>query len=97
MFFKKLLTLLLISSVVSGCMTIHRAKIAQCAIAEGTSGEETPVLSGFPLAQYVDFALTNRPSVLSAELAVVDARLALKQLAADAPVQEKTQPTSAQK
>lgn len=67
-------------------MTIHRAKIAQCALAEGTSGEETPVLSGFSLAQYVDFALTNRPSVLSAELAVADARLALKQLAADAPV-----------
>ena len=67
-------------------MTIYRAKIAQCALAERTYAETTPELRGFSLAQYVDFALTNRPSVLSAELAVVDARLALKQLAADAPV-----------
>lgn len=46
------------------------------------------------LRELVDFAMTNRPSVVSARLAVDDARLALKALAADAPLVSRTPWTS---
>ena len=79
-------------------MTIHRAKVAQWELVgksmdaplevlqPDSNDAGIPVLSGFSLARYVDFALTNRPSVVSARLAVDDARLQLRQLSADAPV-----------
>ena len=51
-------------------------------------------LRGKSLAELVDFALTNRPSVVSARLDVEDARLALRELAADAPLVSDTPWTS---
>ena len=76
----------------AGCLTIHSAREAQRELAPrgddaGVKASAGPVdLRGRSLAELVDFALTNRPSVVAAALDVVDARLALKQLAADAPI-----------
>lgn len=75
-----------------GCSTIRRARDAQAEVAP--RGEEAQVsamqgrldLRGKSLAELVDFALTNRPSIASARLAVEDARLSLRELAADAPL-----------
>ena len=57
-------------------------------------GVETPAekvdLKGCNLAQLVDFALANRPSMVRARLAVEDARIALRQVAADAPLLSST-------
>lgn len=73
-----------------GCSTIFKAREAQKSIV-GKARGEVPVterldLRQASLEQLVQFALTNRPSVVSARLAVQDARLALKALAADAPI-----------
>jgi len=77
--------------LVVGCSTIRNAHEAQEGVAE--KGEERPAakveklnLRGYSLAELVDFAMTNRPSVVSARLAVEDARLALREIAADAPI-----------
>jgi len=48
--------------------------------------EENASAVSFALPDCVAFALTNRPSVVAAQLAVKDARLALRQIAADAPL-----------
>jgi len=74
-----------------GCSTIRKAHEAQRAVApKGTeAGADKSVrldLRSYSLRQLVEFAMTNRPSVVSARLAVEDARLALKEMAADAPV-----------
>ena len=77
---------------VAGCGTIVGARLAQEGVREKGSGTvaETPALpldlSGFSLCELVDFALTNRPSMTSAALAVDDARLALRQIEANAPL-----------
>lgn len=80
-------------TVAVGCTTIFDAREAQEAVrpkGEDASsvGEAAPQVDfrAWPLARLVDFALTNRPSVVSKALAVRDARLALKALAADAPI-----------
>ena len=81
---------------VVGCTTIWKARDAQreyeslsrddgCFI--GTNRVD---LSTYSLSQLVDFAMTNRPTMISAALAVEDARLALKQLRADAPLISET-------
>ena len=73
-----------------GCSTVRSAKEAQRELAP--KGEADPAVSakidlrGRTLADLVSFALTNRPSVVSARLEVEDARLSLRQLAADAPL-----------
>ena len=77
--------------VISGCMTIYNAYEAQEAVAkkgDGVCAEEVSKLdlSDYSLKELVQFAMTNRPSMVSAALAVVDARLALKEIAADAPL-----------
>ena len=83
---------LLLALVAVGCSTIRRARDAQSDVAvrgedAASAAESGRVdLRGKSLAELVDFALTNRPSVVSARLAVDDARLALKELAADAPL-----------
>ena len=75
----------------AGCATVDNAREAQRSVApkgcdESAPGGEAFCLSARSLEDLVGFALTNRPSVVTARLAVEDARLALKALAADAPL-----------
>lgn len=74
----------------AGCMTIFNAQEAQRAFAPkgcGAPNEEGKVvLADYSLKELVTFAMTNRPSVVSAALAVRDAHLALREIAADAPL-----------
>ena len=85
--------------VVAGCETIENARAAQ--ERNAPAGEEPDVtkdgvatasaaprieLSGSMLPDYVAFALTNRPDVVQASLAVADAELALKQVEVDGPL-----------
>ena len=77
--------------LLAGCMTIFNAQEAQRALeAKGTGAAvqaaEKISLVDYSLKELVDFAMTNRPSVVAAALAVKDARLALKEIAADAPL-----------
>lgn len=78
--------------VLAGCMTIFNAQEAQRAVkdrCEGARSSSIPArldLSGYSLHELVDFALTNRPSMASSALAIADARLALRQIEADAPL-----------
>ena len=89
-------------ALASGCSTIYNARMAQDALAPmGDDGAEAAAAEqvdfrGASLAALVDYALTNRPSVVSKALAVHDARLALKALAADAPVLSETPWTAPQ-
>ena len=76
----------------AGCMTIYEASESQRALEDKGNGRLSEVapskvdLRGASLRDLVSFALTNRPSMTSAALAVEDARLALRQIAADAPL-----------
>lgn len=87
--------------VMAGCSTIFRAREAQDSVVQkGSDAAKTGVvarldLAGYSLERLVDFAMTNRPSLVTKRLAVRDARLALKQLAADAPVLSETPWTAA--
>lgn len=87
--------------VLTGCAAVREARKAQ-GDAEPKSrddhavrqivappGENSPGVS-FSLPECVAYALTNRPSVVAARLAVDDARLRLRQIAADAPVLSST-------
>ena len=79
-----------------GCTTVSRAREAQTTVAP--KGDDASAVAsrsrvdfrGQSLEGLFAFALTNRPSVVSKTLAVRDARLALKALAADAPVLSET-------
>ena len=90
-------------AAVVGCSTVRDARDAQDrlapkgdgATAAGASAESVD-FRGRPLEGLVAFALTNRPSVVSKALAVRDARLALKALAADAPILSETPWTAPQ-
>ena len=80
---------------VAGCGTIERARQAQAEVAGRGAGAAVGVadkvnLRGESLEGLVAFAMTNRPSVVSARLAVDDARLALRAIAADAPIASAT-------
>ena len=89
-------------AIIGGCSTIHDAHEAQDKLAP--KGDDASVdataakvdFRGRSLEALVDYALTNRPSVVSKALAVRDARLALKALAADAPVLSETPWTAPQ-
>lgn len=82
---------------VIGCSTVREAREAQEGAAEKgrddrvvwqvvpASGKCSPAVS-FALPDCVDFALTNRPSVVAAKLATEDARLAMRQIASEAPL-----------
>ena len=76
--------------VVSGCVAMFRAQEAQNSLrdkADGVGGEVSKLdLSDYSLKELVCFATTNRPAMVSAALAVADARLALREIAADAPL-----------
>lgn len=75
-----------------GCSTVFEARESQRALevkGEDAACDAAPSPVDFrrqSLEGLVAFALTNRPSVVSKTLAVRDARLALKALAAEAPV-----------
>ena len=77
---------------VAGCGTVFNAREAQLEVKDKGEGVCFDVsLPKFDLADYslhelVDFAMTNRPSMVAAALAVVDAHLALKEIEADAPL-----------
>ena len=89
-------------TAVVGCSTIRDAHDAQGRLAP--KGDDASVdasvakvdFHGRSLEALVEYALTNRPSVVSKALAVRDARLALKALAADAPVLSETPWTAPQ-
>jgi len=84
---------LLASFAVCGCETVRRAEDVKEALA--CAGEErswvlpageAPSVYDSSLRDFVEFAISNRPEIISKRLAVDDARLALKQIRADAPV-----------
>lgn len=80
-----------------GCSSVREARETQEAVSPKgcddrlvrlvlpARGEGSPAVA-FALPDCVAFAMSNRPSVVAAKLAVDDARLALKQVAADAPL-----------
>jgi len=87
-------TVLAIFGVV-GCSTVRNAREAQKEVgfrANGTNAVERSRidLRGRSLSQLVDFAMTNRPTVVAARLAVEDARLNMRTVAADAPLVSST-------
>ena len=85
----------------AGCSAVREARDVQKAVEPKSAddrvvwqvvpapGEGSPAVS-FALPDCVAYAMTNRPSVVSARLETEDARLALKQIAADAPLASKT-------
>lgn len=88
-----------IPAIAVGCSTVFDAREAQKAVADKGSGAESRAveridLRGSSLERLVGFAMTNRPSVVLARLAVENARLALKEVAADAPLLSTTPWTS---
>ena len=86
--------LVVVSSLlaVAGCGTIFNAREAQLAVkdkGEGVCSDASSPkldLADYSLRELVDFAMTNRPSMTAAALAVVDAHLALREIEADAPL-----------
>ena len=79
---------------VGGCSTVERARETQREMEGRGQGavvrtESCPEI-GASLEEMVSYALTNRPSMVSARLAVEDARLALKEIAASAPLASAT-------
>ncbi len=88
-----------LAAVFAGCGTlraVREARIEQETWADRGSGKEAGReveqvrLVGWKLPQLVDFALANRPSMARARLAVEDARLALREVASDAPLLSST-------
>jgi len=96
---KRIATLALLTALAAcGCGTVREARQAQDAVAGRTSGEashagECPNI-GSTLPELVGYALENRPDMAAARLAVEDARLALKEIAANAPLASRTPWTS---
>ena len=86
--------MVLLALATAGCSAVHRARSAQRASAARCAGEQVAAqkadFRGWSLEKLVGFAMTNRPSVVSARLAAEDARLALKVIAADAPIVSET-------
>ena len=95
----RLSLLLAITALIAGCGTFRAVRDARLEqetwVDRGTGKEaELPVeqvrLVGWKLPQLVDFAMANRPAMARARLAVEDARLALREVAADAPLLSST-------
>lgn len=77
-------------SLVAACGTIRNAEKARNEIAPAAMPELSPPaarinLVGFQLPDFVDFALTNRPEVISAALAVEERLLAVKTVESGKP------------
>lgn len=91
---------LLVFLSVTGCEVVEEARFQQqkaarvmseeSAVCNSTNTVESVKISSVSLASLVDYAMTNRPAMVSAALAVKDARLRLKSIAADAPLASKT-------
>lgn len=86
-------------ALAAGCATVRAvkdARLAQDTWADRGTGKkaEGPVepvrLIGWKLPQIIDFALANRPDIARARLEVENARLALREVAADAPLLSST-------
>ena len=79
---------------VAGCSTVERAREAQAGARGRGAGESVAAKAapgpGSSLSNLVEYALANRPSVALARLAVEDARLALKEVEANAPLASST-------
>lgn len=80
-----------VAVIAAGCSTLFNAHEVQKTYADKGNGVVAAAaprldLSGYSLQALVAFAQTNRPSMFAAALAVDDARLALKEIAADAPL-----------
>ena len=74
--------------LLAGCDTIKRAKLAQESVRDCSNGisagEGRRVnLAGAGLPGYISFALTNRPEIASAKLAVSNAVLSLRAISGD--------------
>lgn len=78
----------------AGCETVERARAAQDSVKGRETGEEpaavVPQQLDASLEEMVAFAMTNRPSMKSSFLVVEEARLALKEIAASAPLASST-------
>lgn len=82
-------------ALLSGCEVVRSARETQDRLAPIGAGEEIrvadlPDLTTSTLDDLVRFAQAHRPAMRSAEWAVEDARLALKEIAADAPLASST-------
>ncbi len=93
---KHFLGLITVLSALVGCETVDRARLAQESVATATNdvivvtstnASARVVLLGCDLYDYAAFAMTNRPSLESARLAVSNATLALKAVTADRALQ----------
>ena len=78
----------------AGCATVKRAHDAQeetrgRGVGEVAAAKFAPD-AGSSLSNLVEFAMENRPSIVSARLAVEDARLALKEIRSNAPLASST-------
>ncbi len=84
-----------LTALAAGCATVRAVKDAhleQKTWEDRGTGKEAEMsvepasLHEWKLPQLVDFAMANRPSMVRARLEVEDARLALREVAADAPI-----------
>ena len=76
--------------LLAACETLHNADTAKMEVMQSVDPKlsqpaQIVKLTGFQLADYVDFALTNRPEVMSAELAVESKLMALKSIESGRP------------
>ncbi len=86
-----------VAALLFGCSCMKEANKAKDEVKDIALGQEInrslpplETIKGASLEQMVDFAMKARPEIKAAELVVKDARLALKQLAADAPIFQNT-------
>lgn len=79
-----------LTATVAGCAAVYRAEEVQKALAPKAVGTAEDAvwcdLADYSVREYVDFAMTNRPEVVSASIAVERERAAMKELEADAPL-----------
>jgi len=82
------------AAAVAGCAAVRDARMAQDAARPagegGAASARKVALAGEPLESLVAYAISNRPSMVSARLAVDDARLALREISSDAPIVSST-------
>lgn len=76
--------------LLAACETLHNAELSKAEVAASANPSasmpgERVRLSGCQLADFVDFALTNRPEVISAELAVESRLLAITSVESGKP------------
>lgn len=91
---------LLVFLSMPGCKVVEEARLQQqkaalvmseeSAVQDSTNKIESVKIPSVSLQSLVDYAMTNRPAMVSAALAVKDARLRLKSIVADAPLASKT-------